>query len=234
MHLITFIHPPVTETAQHFQGERQISTLSKSHVHFSVQYFKTKVKRHQKVHANLVWSLIKKKKRRWSVVRACKACTLVSGLEHMCSSILRRVFLQVCLSPEAGSKAERVPADQITTDESRSPTSLLAVAFNSYTQHVCLHWGQTVLYVQATVSTLNNLTALSNKRADTLTQASARLIPLHQKLIGRLDPRTTHTHTHRAGEDWRVHTYTCASRHSRRTTYKPVVLFEHHIDLRCN
>lgn len=191
------------ETAQHSQGEGQISTLSKSHVHFSVQYFKTKVKRHQKVHANLVWSLIKKK-RRWSVVWAC---TLVSGLEHMCSSILRRVFLQVCLSPEAGSKAERLPADQIKSDESRSPASLLAGAFSSYMQHVCLRWGQTVLYVQATVSTLNNLTALSNKRADTLTQGSARLIPLHQKLIGRLDPRTTHTQSR-----WRLtctHLYLC-------------------------
>lgn len=106
-----------------------------------------------------------------------------------------QVFLQVCLSPKAGSKAERVPADQIKTDESKSLASLFAVALNIYMQHVCLHWGQTVLYVQATVSTLNNLTALSNKRADTLTQGSARLIPLHQKLIGRLDPRTTHTHT---------------------------------------
>lgn len=73
------------------------------------------------------------------------ACPLVymlipHGLEHMCSSILRRVFLQVCLSPEAGSKAERLPADQIKSDESRSPASLLAVAFSSYMQHVCLRW----------------------------------------------------------------------------------------------
>lgn len=225
LQLFHYIHPSSSNWDRPpFPGwEAELWTLGKCHVHFSVQFSKSKVRPHQNVHANWVW--------RWSVVRACKACTLTLGLEH--SGVLRRVFSQVCLSPEAGSKAERVPADQTKTDESCSPASLLTVAFSIYMQHACLH-AEVRLYSMCRKLFQHSTTWQPWATKELTPWLQPPLYSSPSKADWPYGPENN-THTHRAGEDWRVHTCTCAcaSPHSHRSTYEPVALLAHRIDLRC-